>query len=331
MSLAVAVKNNLKRLVGQPSLAKWSLKDTVSIFVYHEVSDHPSRFCEQHLLNMPPKFFTEHIRFITDHFHVISPDQLLSGQYDTPAALITFDDGMPGYFRQAVPIMAKFKVPSILFINMAPVRGELFWSGLITYLTDSDKNFVRFLHQQKGQHDGIPDFLLCDPHIVDDYLATIKDKEEIFRQVRAFYGEFATMDDVSAMKNEPLVFFGNHFYNHYNAARLSDEQLRDQYLLNQARIDALPQGRPFFAYPFGQPGMCFSSYQTKLLQSWGAKAVFSSSGRINTRNTTGFYDRIGVDIQIQTIEDLMGRIQCGRIKHMLEGNPTKEPELCPVP
>ena len=61
-------------------------------------------------------------------------------------------------------------------------------------------------------------------------------------------------------------FFGNHFYNHYNAARLSDEQLRDRYLLNQARMMRCLRGGPF-SYPFGQPGMCFSSYQTKLLQS----------------------------------------------------------------
>lgn len=319
----IAVKNNIKRFkrsarrrLGQLGLASRLLKNTLSIFLYHEVSDDPSRFCEQYDLNVAPELFAKQMGFITDHFNIIDSDQLLEGNYDTPAALIAFDDGMPGYFREAVPVMASKRIPSTIFLNMAPIEGEVFWSGLITYLTEYDAEFCKLLRKYFPQQKNVPDFLLCNRKIVNDYIATI-DFDPLEAKIRSFYGPFASPKDMDSVRDNPLVFFGNHFYNHYNAVQLNDEELHQQYLLNDRRLMEYSNRRPLFSYPFGQPETCFTRRQTELLYSFGAKAVFSSSGRINRRGVTGFYDRIGIDSSIETIDDLFGLIQWTSFKTTL--------------
>lgn len=313
-------KKLLKRILGQPAAGRLTLKGTVSIFVYHDVSDSPSRFCEEFGLNVAPKLFVEHIRWISDNFNVINPDQLLEGRYKTPAAMITFDDGMPGYFREAVPMMIKKNIASTVFLNMAPIEGELFWSGLVTYLSLYDKKFQEFLRRFILGDRNIPDYLLCDTKMVNDYLATI-DLSPLKNKVRLFYGDFATAKDLDSFNGHPLVFYGNHLYNHYNVLRLKDEDLRAQYFLNEEKILKYHNGRTLFAYPFGQPGICFLPSQTTLIRSFEPKAIFSSGGHVNRidgRSDAGrLYDRIGIDASIETVEDLFGRIQGKRLKKWL--------------
>ena len=114
------------------------LKKTLTIFVYHDISDDPSEFSCTFNLNVYPKVFDYQISFIKDNFNIISPDDLLKGKIPSKAALVTFDDGFRSYFRNAVPILEKYKVPSIIFLNMEPVKGSVFWSGLITYLCEKE-------------------------------------------------------------------------------------------------------------------------------------------------------------------------------------------------
>lgn len=323
--MKASLKKNIKRLkrffrrgLGRADLTGRWLKDTLSIFVYHEVSDSPSCFYGQYGLNVSPKLFAQQMDFIASHFHMISPDELLSGQYETPAALITFDDGTPGYFRQAVPIMTKKRIPSLIFLNMAPIEGEIFWSGLITYLTQYDEQFCQILRNHFPHEKNVPEFLLCNSKIVNDYLASI-DFRSLELKIRSFYGPFAGLKDLEAVEGNPFVFFGNHFYNHYNALRLSDDELRQQYLLNDQKISKYRNGRALFSFPFGQPKICFTPRHTKLLHSLGAKAVFSSSGRVN-KGLNGFYDRIGIDSSIQAEDDLFGLMQWMKYKNYLKGN-----------
>lgn len=321
--MSTAVENNMKRFkrlarrgLGQTGLASRLLKNTVSVFLYHEVSGNPSRFCEQYNLNVIPELFARQMDFIAEHFNIINPDQLLEGNYGTPAALITFDDGMHGYFHEAVPIMTSRRIPSTIFLNMAPIEGEIFWSGLITYLTEYDAGFCKLLHKHFPQRRDVPNFLLCTRKIVNDYLTTV-DFKSLEDKIRSFYGPFADLNDMDFVRENPLVFLGNHLYNHYNAVQLNDQELYQQYSLNDQKMMGYSNRRPLFSYPFGQPRICFTPRQTELLHSFGAKAIFSSSGRINKCHPSGFYDRIGIDSSIETIDDLLGLIQWMQLKTTL--------------
>ena len=141
------LKSIAKSLVGglfRPS-GSYFTKNRLTIFCYHDVSENPSEFSDKHNLNVPPNIFEYQINFIKKNFNVISPDELLDDRIPEYAALITFDDGYKSYFTSAIPILKKYNLPSLIFLNMAPVKGEVFLSGLVTYLCDKSSEFSDYV------------------------------------------------------------------------------------------------------------------------------------------------------------------------------------------
>ena len=148
------------------------LNRTLTVFVYHDVSDNPSEFSLKYNLNVCPEIFEHQINFIKNNFNIISSDDLLEARIPPKAALITFDDGFRSYFKNAVPILKKYSVPSIIFLNMEPVEGAIFWSGLITYLCERKEDFRDYLKSNLLERTTPkkPLFLYCSRNLVDSYI-----------------------------------------------------------------------------------------------------------------------------------------------------------------
>ena len=253
-------------------------------------------------LNVPPTLFAKQMDFISDNFNVIDPDQLMEGDYERPAALITFDDGMLGYFSNAVPIMTDRQIPSINFLNMDTIEGNPSWAGLVTYLADVDVDFQRKIGHDE---DGPPvEITLVSPGIVREYLSSMGD-ESLVGRVREFTGAIATRRDLEAVQDSSLVFLGNHLANHYSTLTLGKEELSEQYSRNQSLLNHYANARPMFAYPHGR----FRPIQNDLLGSLGAEAIFYSSEGINRRVSGRFYNRLSVDSHMTCVEDLVGQIR----------------------
>jgi len=280
-------------------LGKLYTENKLTAFCYHDVSNNPSEFSRRYDLCIPPDIFEYQIDFINNNFNVISPNDLLSGKIPKNAALITFDDGFRSYFRTAVPLLGKRNLPSIIFLNMAPIKGEIFWSGLITYLCENSSDFSQHVttHSECNLKEK-PLFLYCSRKIVNSYL---EKKGETFKdEVCKFVGDFATQLNLESVSSNNLVFFGNHLYNHDVPLLLSDEQLLESYRKNEDELKKYPNSRNMFAFPFGQPGTCFSERQIELLIENGAKKVFSSYPVLNSDITTQYFHRIPLHSQINT-------------------------------
>jgi len=278
------------------------------------VTENPSDFSKAHQLNVRPALFETQLDFITKHFTIISPGELTTNDYPTPAALITFDDGLRSYFHTAVPILQKRNIPSIIFLNMEPVEGKLFWSGLVTYLSEFDKEFQEYIHSVVEVKDNEPLFLQCSRRTVDEYLQNHPQKEILIGKARKYYGGFATYEDIMKGAMNPLVYFGNHLYNHYNVLMMTDFELQETFFLNKEKLSDFPNTLPFFSYTFG----CFESQHTEKIFRMGAKAVFGSNGGINTKKGKQFYDRIGITERIKTMDDLATTVVKRNVKHLLK-------------
>jgi len=201
------LKNLLKSLIGgvlRP-LNHYKKKDNLTIFCYHDVSDSPSEFSYKHDLNVPPKIFDYQVDFISRNFNVISPDDLLANKIPENAALITFDDGFKSYFETAVPILEKYNSSSIVFLNMAPIKGAIFWSGLITYLSANSSEFYSHVTTStKCNLKEKPLFLYCSREIVNSFL---KMKNKTFKhEIKGYVGNFATEKDLQSVSTNNLVF-----------------------------------------------------------------------------------------------------------------------------
>ena len=111
-------------------ISKFILKNSTIIVVYHGVSRKGPFFHKKFNLNIKPTLFEKQIIWLKNNFNIISPRDLLNKKYKKPAVMITFDDGDKSYIKEAVPILKKYKIPSIMFLNMDVIQGKLSWAGI---------------------------------------------------------------------------------------------------------------------------------------------------------------------------------------------------------
>ncbi len=269
------------------------LDHALTIFVYHDVTDEPSEFSRTYELNVPVTLFDRQLTFINNAFNVISPVDLLESRIPQRAALITFDDGFHSFFENAIPILESHRIPSIIFLNMAAIKGEMFWSGLITYLCGKRHDFVRYLERHIAPNcRKSPLYLSCSAELVNSYLR--KTGEDLSRQVSTFVGEFEREEGLKQTATKDLIYYGNHLFNHYVPSLMSDEEFMESYDRNLKELGKYPNYIDMFSFPFGQPGSCFSQRHVDLLLDNGVKKVFRSSGTINYDPAASYLDRIAL-------------------------------------
>ena len=274
------------------------LQKALVVFLYHEVSDAPSDFNRMFGLNISPRIFSRQLELIQQFFHVLDPSQFLKEKSPRPAALITFDDGNASYFRNALPILKEKKIPSIAFLNMGPIRGEVCWSGLVTYLQHCEP---RFTEHRDPQPRG-DDFCRFSEAEVARFLGTV-DAPPLLEQVRRFRGELARPEDLEQASQEPLVYFGNHLYNHYNVT-LSSPSLDGMYRKNQQILEDLPRSLPLFSFPFSRSDL--KSVQS--LSALGARALFTGGGLPNLNGNGNLYYRVQLSEKAVTEKGMFSEI-----------------------
>ena len=257
-----------------------SLEGALVVICYHDVSNAPSEFSRLYDLNVTPDVFDYQIRFIKKNFNIISPEDLIKGDIPRRAALITFDDGFKSYFTNAVPILTRYDVPSLIFLNMAPIMGDVFWPGLISYLCEKKADFKDFAQRRVSPVMPSEELLFssCTFDTVDEYC---KDNMVPDAQVKEFIGRFADEDDLSRASLNRLVFYGNHLYAHEAAVNLSDQELWQSFSKNESFLKKYSNYCRMFSFPFGQPGVYYLLRQADFLLSQGVEAVFGSCGMIN--------------------------------------------------
>lgn len=283
----ILYSNVFLKIFGSSFIFRIFLKNSTVIFLFHEVTNEPSEFHKKYDLNIPPELFKNQIKMIKSHFNVIDSETMLKGNYKTPAALITFDDGSKGNYTNAYPILEELKCPSLMFLNMGPITGEIFWSGLITYLFNSDNKFIDTVVNNKKNKYRKLDFLNIKPSDIEEYISS--NKLKIYKNARKYYGDFMDMSDLKEMSRSKLLNFGNHLYQHYNCAVSSQEEIVNNYILNENILKTFKNNSNLFSYPFGQEGTCYNNKTNQIIFDLGAKAVFTAHPKSFFNNGKIFY------------------------------------------
>lgn len=270
------------------------LDRSLTVFVLHEVSDEPAPFIRDNDLWASSRLFRTQMEFVAENFNVISAEAWLKAEVPTRAAMITFDDGYRGTFKTALPVLAEMKLPSIVFMNMSPVFGGDFWSERVTYLCQNVETFQHFLVEQGiASRKAVRQANIeCRQELVDAYEREYGNAylEELSRYV----GAYATQEDLEEADGNPLVALGSHLFTHYNVRTLSDSFLKEQYERNELALSRFKRYIPVFAFPFGQPGSCFTAAQVSFLLHIGALRLFTSWPRPNADHTCKLLDRIAL-------------------------------------
>ena len=292
--------NNLrkitKKILGKavrclPIIFRRKLTEGLTIFVYHEISDRPSKFAELHGLAVSLESFRKQIQWVKSNFVVIHPLDLINGdKLPKEAALISFDDGFLGSFENGLVILEEMGVPSIHFLNMqAILEQKPVLSATTCFLEENVPDFLRFT---KDLNIHRPFHLTLTP----SNLRAFEEKYGVIdnKAILEYQGDFADLNEVKKWENKKLVTLGNHLYDHWNVSALNQDELKYQYKKNEAALSQFKNNINFFAFTNGQPGSCFSVNDVKFLEYLGAKKVFSASGGVNIDSSNFLLNRMSL-------------------------------------
>lgn len=165
--------------------------------------------------------------------------EILQGKIELPsrAVWITLDDGWKGNITEVIPIIKQYEVPITIFVSTGPVESRLpFWFS--TARRFEEKLPIKYRAKALWKVSE------------EERKKMIKELENsVLGQT---ISEAISIYDIKNLADIPLVSFGNHTMNHVIMTNCTDNEMKMEIALSQAKLkEWTGKEVKYFAYPNG--------------------------------------------------------------------------------
>lgn len=230
---------------------------------YHTVAD----VAPPHIKHLYPvrsrQRFNEDLEFFLKHFEPVIPEQWLEklrsdGTRPKPHFLVSFDDGFATFKTDAFPIMKKYNLPAICFINTSFLDNkEIFYRCKASYL----KERLTPLRKQNLNKIRIKELDNID-YLHRHELERVASENQI--DMTAYFSKakiYLSTDDVIELKNQG-IYFGGHSKDHPLYQNLSlEEQLKQTLESVEEMASKTGCNLKLFSFPFTDDGVSLSFFE----------------------------------------------------------------------
>jgi peptidoglycan/xylan/chitin deacetylase (PgdA/CDA1 family) len=280
MKRSVSAKSVLAKLFGSFGIPEKTIRNRSGkgyvILMYHRIL--PSEQANHRVqpgMYVDPETFDMHIRYLKQHFQVVSFSDKFSAfqtamksRSTRPACILTFDDGWRDFYEFGYPVLKKNQVPATVFLPTGYIgTNDWFWTDrLAGLLTDAippanpEKPGNPLLERIAGIQGAYEERLEAAIHLlkkrndqeIEEVIAALKERVGI--GVPPNQRVFLSWEEVREMGGSGLVSFGSHTHNHRILVHLKEEAVREELalskkiLLREGVVD--PSFIPF-CYPNG--------------------------------------------------------------------------------
>ena len=243
------------------------------IFTLHRVlPDKPMEFSPNSILQITPKFLEQAIVACRENgVDIVNLDEALArmaheGQ-TKPFAVFTFDDGYKDNLQFALPILKKHNCPFALFIapELIDARAEIWWQALEDIIQNNaslefdlgqgaEYRESASTESKNAVFDELYWFMRKAPDAERMKLLRrlcVKYKLDLVQHCRDL---IMTWEELQTFVDEPLCTIGAHTMNHYELAKLPEDEMRKE-IEKSREVLAQRTGKPptHFSYPLGGP------------------------------------------------------------------------------
>lgn len=230
----------------------------LTVFLFHEVTDTPSKFQLANSNYTSVKNFKRNISWIAKNYKVIDVSQIgdLPTNQAKPFAIITFDDAWKGQMEAVKHIQEKYDFAFTFFTNFGTVNSRIDVAAL--------KSFTKI---------KMPSF--------DEFLVVPERESLIFGDFLDWQGEILTVDEIEWINHLTNSTLANHSLHHFAASELSIDNFTINVDLNQKKLAKYKSFKNYFAFPFGRPEIDFDAQHVDLLKKRNYEYIFSADGKLN--------------------------------------------------
>jgi len=259
------------------------------VLLYHNVEDAYDVWTNKLRVNVTPRRFEDHVRFLTENFRVVPFSRICRADAAPDEIAITFDDGYASTLNTVLPILEKYHCPIKVYLTTENLT-ELNWLNKLCYLLNALSSVDRAALAEAAL--GVaPGQRICRRDFIDNFdpERTAPAIDDFFR--RAYRGHvrrlFLTVEEARQLAAHPLVEIGSHTRHHYPLTRLGETQLHDEVVENHRQLNRLLDNKvQGFAIPFGYP-----THRTpEIVRAIGEVDAFVLSaygGRLDLQNCHG--------------------------------------------
>ena len=181
--------------------------------------------------------------------------------------VLTFDDGYIDNLEIAYPILKEYNIPFTIYISTGiPNKTAILWWYLLEEMV-MERDVIEFQWKEKeyilknnsvDEKEKVFEFIQNFYHqnfTSDNQLELL---HAIFKDFRTNLTEYSgkygmSWDQIREISSDPLVTIGAHTVNHFNLAKLSEEDLRSEILESKLELEKqLKYSVRHFAYPYGK-------------------------------------------------------------------------------
>ena len=250
----------------------------LTVFVFHDITDHPSKFSKSIGTHTPVSVFRRQLGWILQDFDVVHPATVDQLREENRSAVLTFDDGYVGFRDEVVPILEELSLPAVVFVNSDVLNGEPS-AAAISHWCGTTESGDRWCDSIPSTHRARVTSLQGSKRWADFW---------------AHHGRFLTNSDLVALGDHSLICVGNHLANHWDTAGLTTAQFREEFTRGRDALARFPNTLSWYAPPHGTG----SPAQANLALDLGAKRVLRGTGRLNPDPNSPILDRIDLTADI---------------------------------
>jgi peptidoglycan/xylan/chitin deacetylase (PgdA/CDA1 family) len=289
--------------------------------LFHDVTDQPSELTRGLGVTLGKKEFEARIEFLAKHYTPVDLSTVLSNRkrgYSRPPVLVTFDDAYASVAETAAPILKKYGIPALFFVNASLVGNhDLALDNLICYVANTrGLDVVCALADEVANFSGPKVSSLHDvfarrvASLSSQAQAELRarltcglDTSDIARRAR-IYIDAEQLRDLSSFQFE----IGNHTYSHVFCRSLSDREFEREIYSNKAILEDMTGRRVrAFSVPYGD-SIDLTAELLHHLRRSGHEAAFLVESRSNNAATDPY--RINrVSVHAKTDADFFAEVE----------------------
>jgi peptidoglycan/xylan/chitin deacetylase (PgdA/CDA1 family) len=292
--------------------------------LFHDIADSVSEFTAGLGVTLSVAEFEAKIEFLSRYYMPLTLDDYLEGRrkgsLPKRPALVTFDDAYASVALSAAPILRKYKVPAIFFVNASVVGNEeLGLDNLLCHI--ENKSGFETLRSVARRFLANADVPIGSVENLFDYLLPAMSQE----QIRAFRNEICaaagicpseiarkTQLYVSAPQLRVLaqsgVEIGSHTFSHVFCRSLVGSDFEREIYQNKSMLEEMTGSRVrAFSVPYGSPKDLTPELAQSLRRS-GHEVAFLARNRSNSANTD-LYRLNRVSVHAGTEGEFFGEIE----------------------